>query len=57
MAKLTRKLWVGIGAATIAGASMTGSDPRSTDRHKAGAPPPAPDGRPPGTRPRAAKPT
>ena len=46
MAKLTRKLWVGIGAATIAGAAVTGADPPSTARTNsdAGPQPPAPDG-------------
>ncbi|NJO23397.1 MAG: hypothetical protein HC868_11185 [Sphingomonadales bacterium] len=46
MAKLTRKLWVGIGAATIAGASMTGSVVAQHGSHKQNAGPqsPAPDG-------------
>lgn len=46
MAKLTRKLWVGIGAATIAGAAVTGSVSAQHGSHKqdAGAQPPAPDG-------------
>ena len=34
MAKLTRKLWVGIGAATIAGASVTGSAAAQHATHK-----------------------
>ena len=34
MAKLTRKLWVGIGAATIAGATMTGAAPAQDGAHK-----------------------
>lgn len=42
MARLTRKLWVGIGAATIAGASMAGSV-AAQDTHKGHAPPPAKD--------------
>ena len=46
MAKLTRKLWVGIGAATIAGAAMTGNVSAQHGSHKqdAGPQPPAPDG-------------
>ena len=44
MAKLTRKLWVGIGAATIAGAAVTGSVSAQHGSHNAGAQPPAPDG-------------
>lgn len=46
MAKLTRKLWVGIGAATIAGASVTGNVAAQHGSHKrdAGPQPPAPDG-------------
>ena len=46
MAKLTRKLWVGIGAATIAGAAVTGNVSAQHGSHKqdAGPQPPAPDG-------------
>ena len=46
MAKLTRKLWVGIGAATIAGAAMTGNVAAQHGSHKRDAGPqsPAPDG-------------
>ena len=46
MAKLTRKLWVGIGAATIAGAAVTGnvSAQHGSHKHDAGPQPPAPDG-------------
>jgi hypothetical protein len=46
MAKLTRKLWVGIGAATIAGAAMTGTVAAQHGSHKQDAGPqsPAPDG-------------
>ena len=46
MAKLTRKLWVGIGAATIAGAAVTGNVSAQHGSHKqdAGSQPPAPDG-------------
>jgi len=46
MAKLTRKLWVGIGAATIAGAAVTGSVTAQHGSHKQDASPqsPAPDG-------------
>lgn len=46
MAKLTRKVWVGIGAATIAGAAVTGSVSAQHGSHKqdAGTRPPAPDG-------------
>jgi hypothetical protein len=43
MAKLTRKLWVGIGAATIAGASLTGSA-AAQQGHKAHEPAAAPKG-------------
>ena len=52
MAKLTRKLWVGIGAATIAGASVTGAPPPRTPAHKQRRrpQPPAPT-RPPPRRP------
>ncbi len=34
MAKLTRKLWVGIGAATIAGASVSGNVTAQHGSHK-----------------------
>jgi hypothetical protein len=46
MAKLTRKLWVGIGAATIAGAAVTGSvsAQHGSHKHDAAPQPPAPDG-------------
>ena len=46
MAKLTRKLWVGIGAATIAGAAVTGNVSAQHGSHKQDAGPqsPAPDG-------------
>ena len=46
MAKLTRKLWVGIGAATIAGAAVTGNVAAQHGSHKqdAGPQPPAPYG-------------
>ena len=46
MAKLTRKLWVGIGAATIAGAAVTGNVSAQHGSHKqdAGPQPPAPYG-------------
>jgi hypothetical protein len=46
MAKLTRKLWVGIGAATIAGAAVTGNVSAQHGSHKqdAGPQPPTPDG-------------
>jgi hypothetical protein len=46
MAKLTRKLWVGIGAATIAGAAMTGTvaAQHGSHKHDAGPQSPAPDG-------------
>ena len=45
MAKLTRKLWVGIGAVTIAGASMTGAPQAQHGAHKQeGAPKAAQDG-------------
>jgi hypothetical protein len=46
MAKLTRKLWVGIGAATIAGAAVAGNVAAQHGSHKqdAGQQPPAPDG-------------
>ena len=46
MAKLTRKLWVGIGAATIAGAAVAGNVSAQHGSHKqdAGPQPPAPDG-------------
>jgi hypothetical protein len=46
MAKLTRKLWVGIGAATIVGAAVTGSVTAQHGSHKQDASPqsPAPDG-------------
>lgn len=46
MAKLTRKLWVGIGAATIVGASMTGTAPaqQSGHKHQTSPRPAAPDG-------------
>ena len=46
MAKLTRRLWVGIGAATIAGASVTGNVSAQHGSHKqdAGPQPPAQDG-------------
>jgi hypothetical protein len=42
MAKLTRKLWVGIGAASLVGASVTGTPSAQDAGHKGhGAPPPA----------------
>ena len=42
MAKLTRKLWVGIGAASLVGASVTGTSSAQDSGHKAhGQPPPA----------------
>ena len=43
MAKLTRKLWVGIGAATIAGAAVRQARPHKTPHkgHQGGQPPPA----------------
>jgi hypothetical protein len=46
MAKLTRKLWVGIGAATLAGASVTGNVTAQHGSHKQDASPqsPAPEG-------------
>ena len=46
MAKLTRKLWVGIGAATIAGASMasTVSAQHGSHKQEAAPQPPAQDG-------------
>ena len=46
MAKLTRKLWVGIGAATLAGVSMTGhaSAQGASHKHEVRPQPPAKDG-------------
>lgn len=47
MAKLTRKLWVGVGAATLVGASVAGSASAQTPAHKAhdaGQAPPADQG-------------
>src|SRR6185503_5764045 len=41
MAKLTRKLWVGIGAATIAGASVAAGAAAAQDAHKGHQPPAA----------------
>ena len=52
MAKLTRKLWVGIGAATIAGASVA-AGAAAQDAHKGhpGGQPPAAAGKDPAARP------
>ena len=51
MAKLTRKLWVGIGAATIAGASFAGAHRGARAQHKGTSPhrPRTPTRRPPTT--------
>ncbi|MBX9588515.1 MAG: hypothetical protein K2X43_04365 [Hyphomonadaceae bacterium] len=48
MAKLTRKLWVGIGAATLAGASAVGnlSAQDTSHKHQASPPPPPAQGGP-----------
>jgi hypothetical protein len=46
MAKLTRKIWVGIGAVTIAGASVTGPSPAQMagHKHQTDTPPALPEG-------------
>jgi hypothetical protein len=44
MAKLTRKLWVGIGAASIVGASVAGNTSAQEPAHKSHNPPPAQKG-------------